>query len=124
MPAIFEALPGIEVPVGSISKRLAEMWEATAADGKPAPDADDAKATQVNFVLHLGLNTTKEDALVQFQHVVDFSRRYPSRIVVLCPRGEDNGETDLRSKIYGECFLGKTKSDKRCVEFVMLSYPR
>jgi hypothetical protein len=124
MPQIFEALPGIEVPVGSISKRLAEMWAAASADGKPAPAADDAKATQVNFVLHLGLNTTCEDALAQFQNVVDFSRRYPSRIVVLCPRDDANRETELRSKIYGECFLGKTKSDKRCVEFVMLSYPR
>ena len=124
MPKIFEALPGIEVPVGSIAKRLAEMWAANAADGKPAPTADDAKATQVNFVLHLGLHTTTDDALVQFQHVVDFSRRYPSRIVVLCPCADDSGETNMRAKIYGECFLGKTKSDKRCVEFVMLSYPR
>jgi hypothetical protein len=30
----------------------------------------------------------------------------------------------MRAKIYGECFLGKSKSDKRCVEFVMLSYSR
>src|SRR5471030_1128634 len=124
MPAIFEALPGIEVPVGSIAKRLAEMWEATAADGKPAPAADDAKATQVNFVLHLGLHTTKDDALAQFKNVEDFSRRYPSRIVVLCPSEDGSGETEIRSKIYGECFLGKSKSDKCCVEFVMLSYPR
>lgn len=124
MPAIFETLPGIEVPVGSISKRLAEMWAANAADGKPAPAAEDAKATQVNFVLHLGLNTTTDDAVAQFKNVVDFSRRYPSRIVVLCPREGAAGETEMRSKIYGECFLGKSKADKRCVEFVMLSYPR
>ena len=29
----------------------------------------------------------------------------------------------MRAKIYGECFLGKSKGDTRCVEFVMLSYP-
>lgn len=121
--AIFDALPGMEVPVGAIGKGLAEMWAATAAGGKPAPEADDAKATQVNFVLHLGLNTTPADAAEQFQTVVRFSRRYPSRIVVLCPmRGEDAGATEMRAKIYGECHLGKSKSDKRCVEFVMLSY--
>ncbi len=124
MPAIFDALPGIEVPVGSIAKSLAQIWTDNAAGGKPAPEADDAKATQVNFVLHLGLNTTPEDAARQFEIVEKFSRRYPSRIVVLCPLLTDVTAPLIRAKIYGECFLGKSKSDKRCVEFVMLSYSR
>ncbi len=124
MPAIFDALPGIEVPVGSIQKSLAQLWRDTAAGGRPAPEADDAKATQVNFVLHLGLKTTPEDAAKQFATVVRFSRRYPSRIVVLCPLVTDVPEPIMRAKIYGECFLGKSSADKRCVEFVMLSYSR
>ncbi len=125
MSAIFDALPGIEVPVGAISKSLAGMWTDAAASGEPAPAADDAKATQVNVVLHLGLNTTAEDAAAQFHTVEEFSKRYPSRIVVLCPQqSEEPNATDMRAKIYGECFLGKSKSDKRCVEFVLLSYPR
>jgi hypothetical protein len=123
MPAIFNALPGIEVPVGAISKSLSKMWSDTAASGGPAPASDDAKATQVNFVLHLGLLCTPEDAVVQFKTAVEFSRRYPSRVVVLCPLRDDAGVTDLRAKVYGECFLGKSKGDTRCVEFVMLSYP-
>lgn len=123
MADIFDELPGIEVPVGAISKRLGDMWTDTAAAGKPALESDDAKATQVNFVLHLGLDTMPTDATEQFQTVVKFSRRYPSRIVVLCPqRGEKPGALEMRAKIYGECHLGKSKSDKRCVEFVMLSY--
>jgi hypothetical protein len=124
MPAIFENLPGIEVPVGSASRSLAEMWVGNAAEGRPAPEADDAKATQVNFVLHLGLNTTSEDAAAQFKVVERFSQRYPSRIVVLCPMHQDSGQNEIRAKIYGECFLGKSKADKRCVEFVMLSYTK
>lgn len=125
MPAIFDALPGIEVPVGEIAKRLAALWVDAGAQGKPALAADDAKATQVNFVLHLGLDTTPADAAEQFQTVVHFSRRYPSRIVVLCPlRVSDPGVPEMRAKIYAECHLGKSKSDKRCVEFVMLSYSR
>lgn len=124
MAAIFDALPGFEVPVGAISKSLGKMWSDTAAKGGPAPATDDAKATQVNFVLHLGLQTTAEDAAQQFQTAVKFSRRYPSRVVVLCPLAEENGERDMRAKVYGECHLGKTKGDTRCVEFVMLSYPR
>lgn len=124
MSAIFDALPGIEVPVGAISKNLALMWAENSAYGKPAPEADDAKATQLNVVLHLGLNSTRDDAIAQFAVVNEFSRRYPCRIVVLCPLHSDVPEMQMRAKIYGECHLGKSKSDKRCVEFVMLSYSR
>lgn len=124
MSANFDALPGIEVPVGAISRGLADLWANAAASGGPAPEADDAKATQVNLVLHLGMNTTPADAAAQFKVVESFSQRYPSRIVVLCPLHADTGATEMRAKIYGECFLGKSKSDKRCVEFVLLSYSR
>jgi glucose-6-phosphate dehydrogenase assembly protein OpcA len=124
MPGIFEALPGIDVPVGSISKGLAQMWAGEATSGKPAPDSDHAKATQVNFVLHLGLNTDAEDAVRQFDIAVKFSKKHPSRVVVLCPLKSDEGITEMRAKVYGECSIGKTKDDTRCCEFVMLSYPR
>lgn len=124
MSAIFDALPGTEVPVGSISRRLAQLWAEAGAEGKPALEADDAKATQINLVLHLGLNCTPEDAQAQFEVVVRFCRRTPGRVVVLCPLQLDRPEPEIRAKIYGECFLGKSRSDKRCVEFVMLSYSR
>ena len=100
------------------------MWADTEAKGGPAPASDEGKATQVNFVLHLGFNTTEADAVAQFQTAVAFSKRYPSRVVVLCPLNEDSKIAEMRAKVYGECHLGKSKSDKRCVEFVMLSYPR
>lgn len=122
MSAIFDALPGIEVPVGSIKHSLTSMWADTAAQGGAAPSSDDAKATQVNFVLHLGLNTTTEDAVAQFQTAVGFSRRYPCRVVVLCPMPEDSAVAEMRAKVYGECHLGKSKGDTRCCEFVMLTY--
>lgn len=123
MAAIFNALPGLEVPVGSITKYLAQMWEDTAAKGGPAPASNDVKATQVNFVLHLGFNTTVEDAVRQFGTAVLFSKRSPCRVVVLCPLPIDDPSTEMRAKIYGECHLGKTKGDTRCCEFVLLSYP-
>ncbi len=124
MPSIFKSLPGIEVPAGSISGSLARMWDETAASGGPAPGVDDIKATQINLVIHLGFGTTLEDAQVQFQAALRFSQRYPSRVVVLCPLMNDKDQTDIRAKVYGECFLGKSKGDARCVEFVMLSYPQ
>lgn len=123
MPEIFNALPGLEVPVGAISKSVAQMWSDIAASGRAAPASDDVKATQINLVLHFGFATTEQDATDQFQTVLRFSQRYPSRVVVLCPVKDDQGVTEMRAKVYGECFLGKSKGDTRCVEFVMLSYP-
>ncbi len=122
MSSIFDALPGQETPVGAISKNLARMW---ATDERTAAlPGEDSKATQVNFVLHLGMHTTAEDALAQFQVAVRFSRRYPCRVVVLCPiRDENVADGELRAKIYGECHPGKTRGDLRCCEFVVLSYP-
>lgn len=123
MPENFDVLPGIEVPLDSIANSVSKMWTDTAARGDAAPGTDDVKATQVNFVLHLGFKTVAEDALAQFQTVLRFSRRYPARVVVLCPLHEDGGRSEMRAKVYGECFLGKSKDDTRCVEFVILSYP-
>ena len=124
MSSIFDALPGQETPVGAISKSLARMWatdERAVASAKPG---EDSKATQVNFVLHLGLHTTPADAIAQFQTAVRFSRRYPCRVVVLCPtRDEHAQDATIRAKIYGECHPGKTRGDLRCCEFVILNYP-
>ncbi len=124
MPAIFNALPGLEVPVGGIAKSLAHMWSHPEAAGVTPDASAEVKATQVNFVLHLGYQTTVEDASDQFQTAVRFSRRYPCRVVVLCPMRDDDAAGDMRAKIYGECHPGKTRGDMRCCEFVMLSYPR
>jgi len=125
MSSVFDALPGVEIPVGEISKKLAHMWSPPPPEGG-VPPPDDATATQVNFVLHLGLPTTPDDAAAQFQAVLRFAKRYPSRIVILCPQSdsEDKGGLEIRAKIYGKCYFGKTKSDKRCVEVVTFHYSR
>lgn len=122
MSEIFNALPGLEVPVASIKQSLSTMWESEAAKGHSAPSSEDAKATQVNFVMHLGFHTTPGEAVDQFRTAVRFSKRYPCRVVVLCPMAEDTPEAEVRAKIYGECHLGKSSGDTRCCEFVILSY--
>jgi hypothetical protein len=125
MPKIFDALPGIDVPVGAIAHGLHSMWKEAASQGQPAPASEDATATQVNLVLHLGFNTTPEDAVAQFGTAAQFSRKYPSRVVILCPLRDESGSIpEMRAKIYGECTLGKSRDDTRCCEFVLLSYAR
>jgi hypothetical protein len=114
MPAIYDALPGLEVPVGEIAAGFTRLWTDS--------PAEESRAVQLNLVLHLGANTTPEDAVVQFRHTVNFAQRYPCRVVVLCPDFNDRAPAEIRAKLYGECFLGKAKNDTRCVEFVLLQY--
>jgi hypothetical protein len=115
MNAIFDALPGMEVPVGDINASFVRLW----ADSP----AEEVRAMQLNLVLHFGIDTPPADALLQFQHTVQLAQRYPCRVVVLCPTEGAADEVSFRAKIYGECFLGKSGKDTRCCEFVMLSYP-
>ena len=114
MPAVFDALPGVEVPVGGISAGFGRLWADT--------PAKESRAVQLNLVLHFGRNTVPPDALVQFGHTRLFAQRYPCRVVVLCPDYDAAAPAEIRAKIYGECFLGKSPGDMRCVEFVLLHY--
>jgi glucose-6-phosphate dehydrogenase assembly protein OpcA len=111
---IFDALPGMEVPVGGISAAFKKLW----ADSP----AEEMRAMQLNLVLHLGANTEGGDANEQFRTTVRFSQRYPCRVVVLCPHFDEASPAEIRAKIYGECSTGKSKNDTRCCEFVILHY--
>jgi hypothetical protein len=122
MSVVFDALPGVEVMPDAIARGLAQLWARESSEAVGA--VEDVRATQLNLVLHLGFGTTPEDGCTQFDTALHFARRYPCRVVVLCPLRDDSGANGLRAKIYGECFLGRAKGDTRCVEFVALSYPR
>jgi Glucose-6-phosphate dehydrogenase subunit len=114
MPEVFDALPGVEVPVGGISDGFSRLWADT--------PAKESRAVQLNLVLHFGRNTQPADALAQFATTRLFAQRYPCRVVVLCPDYDAAAPAAIRAKIYGECFLGKSPGDMRCVEFVLLHY--
>lgn len=124
MSAVFEILPGIEVPVSGIAKSLARLWEGGADGG----DTSEFRASQMNLVLHLGLPTEPADGAAQFQTALRFASRYPARILVLCPRPEGSADRSMRAKIYSECFIatgpGGRQGGKSCIEAVMLDYPQ
>jgi hypothetical protein len=126
MASPFEALPGLEVPVGDIARSLARLWEggpAEGAAGQPGGLAE-FRASQMNLVLHLGLPTTPDDAWAQFNAALRFTQRYPARILVLSPRAEGGADLAMRAKIYSECFIGKSRRERNCIEAVLLSYPQ
>ena len=78
----------------------------------------------MNLVLHLGLPTTADDGLAQFNAALRFTQRYPARILVLCPRAEGGADLAMRAKIYSECFIGESRREMSCIEAVVLSYPQ
>lgn len=122
MSSVFEALPGIEVPVGDIARSLARLWDGEATGGAGAPS--EFRASQMNLVLHFGLPTTPADGLEQFGAALRFTQRYPARILVLCPRAEGGKDLAMRAKIYSECFIGRSQREMSCIEAVILTYPQ
>jgi hypothetical protein len=120
--AVYESLPGIDVPVGEVNRRLAELWETNAPQAQGAPSA--FRATQMNLLLHLGLSTTVEDAQQVFSTALCFAQRHPSRIVVLCPVDMPEADVRLRARIFAECYVGASGREMSCCEAVVLSYAR
>lgn len=120
MTAIFDSLPGMETAVGDIARTLAAVWDMEAAPGKSAPS--EFRASQMNLVLHLGLDNTVETARAAFETAVGFSHRYPCRTIVLCPRDFGSG-SEVRAKVFCECFVGASHHEMVCSEAIILAYP-
>lgn len=124
MDSVFDKLPGVEMPVDDVLKKVAEMW---------SPDPTNSsrygvnRASQLNLVLHFGQETTLQEAEERFQAAVDFAQRYPCRLVVLCSYvGEPSDEvsTLFRSKLYSVCYIGDNLREQCCCEALILTYPR
>lgn len=117
---IFDALPGVETPVDGVQSALAAVWDSNSESGIDAPS--EYRASQMNLILHLGLDSTLESARAGFETAMKFSERYPCRTIALCPLPPGvSGE--VLAKIYCECYLGSSSNDKVCSESVILGYP-
>lgn len=117
---LFDALPGIETPVAKMHRALESIWETGAGEGA-APS--EFRASQMNLVLHFGLPTTPAEAVAQFDVALKFARRYPCRIIVLIPQRGLPAGAEPRAKLYSQCFVGASLSEKSCTEALLLNYP-
>ncbi len=119
---IYSGLPGVEVPVGKALVSLSDMWEAPAAsEGSRAPS--EFRASRMNFILHFGFEATKDEAVSLFQSVIRFSRRYPCRIIALCPSKDENATGQgIVCKIFSECYIGEGQGDMSCCEAIIFGY--
>ena len=116
MADLINALPGVELPVGEMTRRLASMWEAG-----PSSTQLEFRASQMNVVLHFGLDVTPEQARERFDALIRFAQRYPSRIIVLCPtRASRDGA--MESKLFSQCYIGESHREMCCCEALLLSY--
>ena len=113
---IIDALPGIELPVKEVTQRLATMWEVS-----PDSSSSEFRASQMNLVLHFGLNVTFVEARERFDAVIRFAQRYPSRVVVLCPTREDLGDS-MTAKLFSQCYIGESHREMCCCEALLLRY--
>ena len=120
--SVFEALPGIEVPVGGMRRALERIWESDAPAGAGAPS--EFRAAQLNLVLHLGLPTTPEDAVAQFALALRFAQDHPCRAIALVPLADAPAGSPMRAKLYSQCYLGGARRDMSCTEALVLAYPQ
>lgn len=119
---IFEKLPGHDVRVGDISKAISNLWNQGASDTGEAPS--EFRASQMNLVIHFGRATTVAEAQEKFGAALRFSQRYPCRIIALCPDPRTPEEFLLRAKVYGQCYVGKSRREMACCEAIILAYPK
>ena len=79
------------------------MWAGgDASESSPS----EFRASQMNVVLHLGKEVKASDARVRFDGLIRFAQRYPSRIIVLCPR--DSGSDQMTAKLFSQCYIGSS----------------
>lgn len=114
---LMDALPGVSLEVGEVTAALAEMWQVESGP------SGNFRASQLNLVLHFGMKTTPVEAQQRFQTAIRFAQRYPSRIIVLCPRPGGDNLPILSAKLFTQCYIGPSMREKCCCEALMLSYP-
>ncbi|MGB0744843.1 MAG: glucose-6-phosphate dehydrogenase assembly protein OpcA, partial [Opitutales bacterium] len=116
MKDLLDVLPGIDMPVSEVARRLDTMWQGD-ADGSPS----EFRASQMNVVLHFGWEVSEEEALERFSALIEFSQRYPSRIIVLCP-SKSIRDGSMKAKLFSQCYIGDSHREMCCCEALILGY--
>jgi len=116
MAELITPLPGQELPVSAVEKRLRQMWE---VDGEASPSH--FRASQMNIVLHFGLQVSPAEALEAFNTLLRFVQRYPGRIIVLCP-SETRQDGSMGAKLFSQCYIGPSQREMCCCEALMLTF--
>ena len=114
--ALLDKMPGVGMPVSEVPRALRELWK---TDEGESPTK--FRAVQSNLILHFGLEATESEAKVVLDRALDFARRYPSRLICLCPF-RDVDEQLMRGKLFSQCYLAGGSKHPVCCEALMLGY--
>lgn len=118
---LFDVIPGVTMPVSAVNRALSDMWQPQAGGKGPSPS--DARACQMTVVLHFGVETEPSDARARFEVAMRFARRYPCRVVVLCPERSATSDIPLDAKLFCQSYIGETLCNKCYCEAIALGYP-
>lgn len=119
---IYATLPGLEVRVGDALHSLSNMWNAPPSSDASKPPSE-FRASRMNVILHFGFDATPNEANELFRSVIAFSRRYPCRVIALCPsKDEDATGQGIVCKIFSECYIGEGNGDMSCCEALVFGY--
>lgn len=118
---LFDVIPGAMMPVSEVNRVLSDMWQPQQGGG--GPSSSDSKACQMTVVLHFGVEAELADARSRFEVAMRFARRYPCRVVVLCPERSATSDTPLDAKLFCQCYIGETLRNKCYCEAIALGYP-
>ena len=116
MTEVFDILPGIALPVREVTSQLNSMWEVDDPDFSLT-----SHTSQMNVVLHFGLDVELERASGYFEALVRFAQRYPCRIIILCPSNADR-DNAIESKLFSQCYIGESHREMCCCEAVIVRY--
>ncbi len=105
-----------------VESALAKMWAVEREAPKAEASPSEYRASQMNLILHFGLNAGEAEGNAVFQTALKFARRYPCRIIVLCPSEEASGEQPHRAKLFSQCYVGRSLRQRTCCEALMLRY--
>lgn len=115
MSDVFDALPGTLLRVADVMPALARYWQ------EADTDAPTSRASQMNLVVAFGSRLSAKAAEEQLEQAFALSRRYPCRIVVLCP--DEAPEAPTRARLHIVCFPSGKGRERRCGEALILGFP-
>ena len=64
------------MPISKISRHLRDMWKGDEDSQSAAPS--EFRASQLNLIIHLGWETTPEEASRIFNTAIEFTQRHPA----------------------------------------------
>ena len=119
MSTLFDIMPGLEMPIPMVRETLIKMWQVDPTQDCFHPFA---RSSQLNIILHNGLYLPHSKALESFNDAIAFAKKYPCRIIVLCPEKSQADSLPIKGKLFSQCYIGDNLRHQCSCEALILGY--